>query len=694
MRGHRTEVLDSRPDLDCLSADGWHDFNTIANPDLPKFRSDDAALFVILHARCSLHILSGMFRAVPPTSRPESTLNLRYATVCESHVLSETRTAMSLTEFNILKSMSVPNVGAITPRGLTVVAGPNSSGKTQMLSDVLARCTGEHRELVVCSEVEVESPSSFEPLLEALHESGAIQTRKDDKGREFYEQVSPFLGEGSGGWRLETSEFKRHAKRLGTANSQSFTAVFQPIGRMLVTSLFLKRRLVTTATVGSFDYETQQPQNELQALYVNANAQQRLTAELRKVFGRAVWLDASRGGKLCLRVNDSPEVPPDFERLQPECMKRYRTIDSEGDGLKSYTAICISLLLGQRPICLIDEPEMCLHPPQAYALGRFIGQHGTSEKHTTMVATHSSHILRGIIEETSKLQVLRLSRTAGKFVGNLIPYSTLKDCVERPSTKVETILDGIFSQAVAIVESEGDRAVYEAATEKLGEKLKHDVHFVSVGGIGGFASTSLLYKSLFIPTVVISDLDLLSKQETFRQALSSLAPKSAVTSVCNKAQALLVQVRMAGPSMSAKQLQNALNAIMSERMDWGQNDNEKIRRMVSAIPAQIADVSLLKRGGRMNYVENKAILEDLDALLADCRRYGLFLVPVGELDFWCEELMKDGPSKRKKAEWANEAAIRIRNGTSNSGDVWSFVESMVMYQQDEARRYAGYPISN
>jgi predicted ATPase len=79
-------------------------------------------------------------------------------------------------------------------------------------------------------------------------------------------------------------------------------------------------------------------------------------------------------------------------------MRAYRLIEEEGDGFKSYMGTCVTLLLGQRPICLIDEPELCLHPPQAYALGRFIGKYGTSSDHVTFVATHSSHILRGIIE--------------------------------------------------------------------------------------------------------------------------------------------------------------------------------------------------------------------------------------------------------------------------------------------------------
>jgi len=78
-------------------------------------------------------------------------------------------------------------------------------------------------------------------------------------------------------------------------------------------------------------------------------------------------------------------------------------------GLKSYIGICLTLLLGRHPVILIDEPEMCLHPPQAHALGRFIGKYGVSSDHTTFVATHSSHVLRGVIEEKEKLEIIRLS---------------------------------------------------------------------------------------------------------------------------------------------------------------------------------------------------------------------------------------------------------------------------------------------
>ena len=597
---------------------------------------------------------------------------------------------MALTEFDLLKSVSVPNVGPINTCGLTVVTGPNSCGKTQFLTDIRETCHGAVRELVVCSSVELEKPAEFEGFVKLLVKHGAITQTINEKGVEIFKQASPSMGDENSDWQLSKSQFKYAYNSLTKKLPSNTKTFYEPLGRTLVTALFLRRRLITTDTVGSFDYEMAQPQNELQALYLNEDAQVALTQELGRTFNRAVWLDGSRGGNLCLRVSDDSHMPPADERLQPEKMKQYRTIDSEGDGLKSYAAICLSLLLGQRPICLIDEPEMCLHPPQAYSLGRFIGKHGTSVEHSTFVATHSSHILRGIIEETEKLQVLRLSKNAGRFAGDLIPYEALRECVERPSTKAETILDGIFSEAVCIVESEGDRSVYEAATESLGGSLQHDVHFVSVGGIGGFASTIQLYQKLKIPTVVISDLDLISKSENLKKVLLALAPQKAVDEIIESAEEVVVQVRTRGPELSPEELLATFERLSKHPMDWNVGDNEKLRKELISTGKKLADLSRLKHGGRNNYEENIALLTSLDALLAACRRHGLFLVPVGELEHWCSELMRDGPSRTRKSEWANEAAIRIRANPEGAVDVCSFMRAVTQCQRDQANRYAGY----
>ena len=74
-----------------------------------------------------------------------------------------------------------------------------------------------------------------------------------------------------------------------------------------------------------------------------------------------------------------------------------------------------------------------------------------------------------------------------------------------------------------------------------------------------------------------------------------------------------------------------------------------------------------------------------------CRTYGVFLVPVGELEDWVPHLVTTGQSKKKKAEWANHAANQIREHALEQGDVWDFVRQIASFQGDEGARLAGYP---
>jgi len=62
--------------------------------------------------------------------------------------------------------------------------------------------------------------------------------------------------------------------------------------------------------------------------------------------------------------------------------------------------------------------------------------------------------------------------------------------MKKPTVRAETVLDGIFSQAVAIIEGDGDRIIYHAAWERVGGERNFDIHFAAVGGTGGIADTT------------------------------------------------------------------------------------------------------------------------------------------------------------------------------------------------------------
>lgn len=601
----------------------------------------------------------------------------------------------TLSDFNPLTSFAVPNVGRLESKGLVLVIGPNSAGKTQFLRDIQGRVLGQARKLVVCEDVEITRPASLESLLDVLFAENHIRRRLDEQNNTYIEPRIPNLGGNQAKWSITEKEIRRYfsvpVRGGGKENFDGHTDKFlEHFGRSFVASLFLDRRLTLTNSVESFDYETAFPSNELQALYVNPDAKRLLAEEAQNVFGKSIWLDNTRGNVLCLRVGTGPEMPSPEDRLEAARMRDYRLIEDEGDGLKSYIAICLILLLGRRPVVLIDEPEMCLHPPQAYALGRFIGKHGVCPDHTTFVATHSSHVLRGIIEETEQLEVLRLSRVGAQFSGRRVLNDTLRASIEKPSTKSESILDGLFAEAVTVVESEGDRLVYGATWDKVASEFGHDVHFVSVGGLGGIADPCTLYRNLKIPVCIAADLDVIRELETFENILKAVAPIEAANELIADCRRIIDAIKALGPIFDEVQTRKTLSDILAQTLDWKDFEQLKqIRRTLSELSSGLSQTARLKQG--LEGFREHNVYYDLDAFLNRCRSHGVFLVPVGELEDWASHLLAGGPSKRKKAEWANYAANRIRETAAGGDDIWDFVRQIASFQRDESIRLAGYP---
>ena len=75
----------------------------------------------------------------------------------------------------------------------------------------------------------------------------------------------------------------------------------------------------------------------------------------------------------------------------------------------------------------------------------------------TFVSTHSSQILRGVIQTAKSIQIIRLTRRAEKFSAHLVPPTVLTEALAKPTLRAESVLDGIFAQSVVIVEADGDR---------------------------------------------------------------------------------------------------------------------------------------------------------------------------------------------------------------------------------------------
>jgi len=584
-----------------------------------------------------------------------------------------------LSDFKPLGLVALPTLGDLQCSGLVVLVGPNSSGKSQLLQDLYRRLAGELRELVVATTIHINKPP-YEPLLKCLESEGYFSTFNDGNGNPHIRPQTMYLGMGQ---PINQIGLEQASRWYGSFDPKSHQEVpkqsefLQYFGRLMVTALFLDRRLQSLSSTNVIDFQTQPPQHDLHALYLDDIARQLLYDELLTSFGRAVWPDMSRGNAISLKVSEQGTLPTAEDRLSHKKMAMYRTIETEGDGMKSYVATCVALLLGRRPVCLIDEPEMCLHPPQAYNLGRFIGRFGTGKETTTIVATHSSHLLRGIIQTASDVQIVRLTRQNRLFSAHLVPADQLASAVSRPTVRAEAILDGIFAQAVIVVESDTDRVVYQATWETLLEDFRTDVHFSTVGGTGGIADTCGLYVALRIPIAVIADIDMLVDQEKMKRVLKELVADSTLRQeLLIETAELAEELRKKPPTVLATEVSAELAEIESSSMDWTKNDDIDLKRRLARLAHRLDRMRRLKKGGVKSYPGELG--NRINNHLVKLQEHGLFLVPVGELEEWLasEEL---GVSKTNKWAWANRAAERILKKGKQLDDIWEFVSDVGRY---------------
>jgi len=590
-----------------------------------------------------------------------------------------------------IRCVDLPGIPDIELKGLIVLVGPNSSGKTQLLHDLNEVICGRRRELVVASALSLMPPVSFDDYLEFLLKQGTIQHATP--GYFMKRGLQYGTDEGASG-KFHGPSVQSQYQQFVKAAEQKIEATIpeypflKELGPLSCSALFLKNRLTLMDPCPSFHTTTEIPGKTLQALYLNKRAKEALCTEIVQVFQRAVWVDNTRNKELVFRAFDSVNLPSPEDRLEPEIMEKHRTIKTEGDGIRSYCAICASILLEERPLCLIDEPEMCLHPPQAHAMGRFIGAH-VSDRICTIVATHSSHVLRGILESKPKAHVIRLCRRGPTFRARSLNAELLEQATSKPRSRSEAILEGLLSDAVVLCEAQGDRIVYESTYRTLKERLL-DVRFTASEGTGGFVDPLRLYRALEVPRAVIADIDFLAKEGELKKVLTELGtPTIERDQLCADARKAIKGIRSNISHIDPDGIQLELKALCEAPIDLSKDEDVRLRGKLSGLTNRLYRLRVLQNGGidaipeRIGQAGTETSLRrEVETLVKTLQEQGLFLVPVGELESWLPILMKD-ESREDKSKWAMLAAERIEKVGELEEGVWLFIRAVHDFLQKQ-----------
>jgi len=580
-----------------------------------------------------------------------------------------------------LESLTLNDKKKVEPGALTVLIGPNNSGKSQALKDIVemtTKGTAQRLPSVIVEDLRFDLPKTLDQLREAHPE---FERKRDRNGRWAYHGLKPTL---DGDHPLIGAEWPDNFEpQFSSPEIIRGNGWFsQEFGAGLVGFLTTENRLQLVKEAPSGAPST--VPNLLKALYRLPSATRDEVGEhIANAFdGQRVKLDMSDASTFRLRVGlDFSQVPPDPGDAIP-FIEKYRQLDDQGDGIRSFTGIVVALTVLNRPLVLIDEPEAFLGPPQAQAIGRFIASMAGSQRQI-VVATHSTDVLRGLLSETQDVKILRIDRIDDETNSfRELTSKMLKRISDNPLMNSARVLDALFYETTIVGEGDTDCRFYESAMRMLDANKQY--HFVTAIGKQTVVKIMAVYDETGVRRAGIVDFDVLRRPREWKAALGELdftedeikkltEWRDAIGDFANQqpAEEAIKEMRPA-----ADGILKSIEAFENEAFE----DDEKKRAAAEALLVKLRSIlkeakptadrwnDLKARGRRALDRRRQVVFDELSSLTAE---RGLFIVPTGAL----ESLMEEHGVGRNNQNWLEASLSELRKLTPVANEQpWEFLE--------------------
>lgn len=565
------------------------------------------------------------------------------------------------------------------PTNLTVILGPNNSGKSRILKEI-ARYTTQHpSEGLIVKNVQWTTPSNYKDLCDSYD----LERYRDENNNWAIEYLSTDLmtsnGRGHGGdWQSEV-ESKWNVYGLQHNN---FAVNF---GSGLVAFLTTENRLQLLKEAAS-QSRVREISNLLQAIYQSGR---KTLTEIRKLvkqsFGKDITLDYTTLQRLLFRVGDNFDQMPTDPMEANQLMLNYERLDEQGDGIRSFIGIVSAFLAVKRALFLVDEPEAFLHPPQAFRIGEFIAEQANNTRQI-IVSTHSSDILRGIINKTREVQILRVERDGNINHFKFLDSERLRSIVDSPLLSSARVLDGLFYSGAVVVEADSDARFYQAVSRKMKPEL--DLHFVNADNKQTIHQITKVYEDMGVRCAGIVDIDVLNDSTEFNKQLESLNIDAETFKTVYSLQDQIAKAvgeipadeRLNDVKTIILELQSKIAGIQTQHFASEEEADKSKKALLRQIESRSRDISSstknwksIKEKGRDGLPQDMQTV--FDELFEICGDSGLFINPRGELESMLKEYAV--PYTTDKKGWISQALTLIKDIEINENKYpWKFFKEI------------------
>lgn len=322
-------------------------------------------------------------------------------------------------------------------------------------------------------------------------------------------------------------------------------------------------------------------------------------------------------------------------------LDQYPKAHLQGDGIKSYLGILLYLYYGQFSTLFIDEPESFLHPPQAFQMGKTLGN---STDKQLFITTHSKELLNGLLQSSSKrLKIIRVERRENTNKFAQIKPDDLNILNTTTFLKYSDAIDSLFHTRTVLCESDSDCKFYEAMLDRVSGShgVTASTLLLPVGGKSRFKDYLKLLRSLSINPIVIPDADILNDPGLLKALLPEAGGNwdDIKEEWINLDKSLRADCR----DVTCVSARAEIDALFDECKS--SVVTSKLRGKITAILATDSAWSMVKKYGKAAFKGDSQHSYEIIEQYLNSRN--IYPVPVGELENFIPDVSSHGP------DWVN-----------------------------------------
>ncbi|MFF4291701.1 ATP-dependent endonuclease, partial [Streptomyces sp. NPDC001633] len=375
--------------------------------------------------------------------------------------------------------------------GVTAIVGPNNSGKSTLLRQITAHIAqGEGARVrdntFLVNRVQLEMTGTVADAVAWMKKHVVVT---NNNGTSIFHGVRvQGIQEGS----------------VYTRFREGISGGLQELNGFLVFYGDAWNRLNGASPVEQRDLFSSPPTEPIHVLQDDFMLFEELNQICEKVFGKPLTLDRL-SKQVNLRVGRTGVPAPSVERVTEEYLSALSALPplmGQGDGMKSMLGMLTPLLTSTYPVIFIDEPEAFLHPPQATAVGKILGEQAKLRQTQIILATHDKNLLAGLLESDAEVSIVRLDRSADDVTrSHQLNSRELRDVWADPVLRYSNVLDGLFHRMAVLAEGDRDCHFYSAALDDAATSVglpfsAGDVLFIPSGGKGGIPRLARILRSV------------------------------------------------------------------------------------------------------------------------------------------------------------------------------------------------------